>query len=479
LFALNVGNYRDRLLGRTGSSRIDSIAVLPFENVTKDSKTEYLSDGITESLINSLSQLPNLTVMSRNTVFRYKSQSMDPEKVGRDLGVRAILTGRLVQSGDELMISVNLEDIQDKRQIWGAQYNRKLSNLVSVQEEIAGDIYGRLRPRLSGEENRLRSKRPTEDAEAYQLYLQGLFYWNKWTEADFKKAADYFTQAVQRDPRYALSYAGLADTYSLLGDSGYLAPSDAWPKAKAAAMQALNIDDTLPEAHTSLALVKEHYDWDWSGAEREFKRAIELNPNSAAAHLWYGDFLANSGHLDEGMNELKRAQELDPMSLIINTMMGWQYYLSRQYDLSVDQLRKVLDIDQKFAPARRILERVYSQMGKQKESVAEREKIVSLSGSPELAASIEEDFSKSGYNGVLRSWLDGMMVISKYSYVSSYDIAQIYARMGEKDKTLTWLEKAYGEHDSGLVSLAVDPLFDNVRSEPRFRDLLRRLKLSG
>jgi TolB-like protein/Tfp pilus assembly protein PilF len=479
LFALNVGNFRDRLLGRASSSRIDSIAVLPFDNVSKDSKTEYLSDGITESLINSLSQLPNLTVMSRNTVFRYKSQSMDPEKVGRDLGVRAILTGRLVQSGDDLMISVNFEDVQDKRQLWGAQYNRKLSNLVSVQEEIAGDIYGRLRPRLSGEENRLRSKRSTEDAEAYQLYLQGLFYWNKWTDADFKKAADYFTQAVQKDPRYALSYAGLADTYSLLGDSGYLAPSEAWPKAKAAAMQALDIDDTLPEAHTSLGLVKEHYDWDWSGAEREFMRAIELNPNSATAHLWYGDFLANSGHLEEGMREMKRAQELDPMSLIINTMMGWQYYLSRQYDLAVDQLRKVLDLDQKFAPARRILEGVYSQMGNQKESVAEREKIVSLSGSPELAASIEEVFSKSGYNGVLRSWLDGMMVISKYGYVSSYDIAQIYARMGEKDKTLTWLEKAYGEHDSGLVSLAVDPLFDNVRSDPRFRDLLRRLKLSS
>jgi len=479
LFALNVGNFRNRLLGRTGSSRIDSIAVLPFDNVTKDSKTEYLSDGITESLINSLSQLPNLSVMSRNTVFRYKSQSMDPEKVGRDLGVRAILTGRLVQSGDDLMISVNLEDIQDKRQIWGEQYNRKLSNLVSVQEEIAGDIYARLRPRLSGEENRLRSKRPTEDAEAYQLYLQGLFYWNKWTEADFKKAADYFTQAVQKDPRYALSYAGLADTYSLLGDSGYLAPSEAWPKAKAAAMQALDIDDTLPEAHTSLGLVKEHYDWDWSGAEREFKRAIELNPNSATAHLWYGDFLANSGHLQEGMREIKRAQELDPMSLIINTMLGWQYYLSRQYDQAVDQLRKVLDMDQRFAPARRILEGVYSQMGKQREAVAEREKIVSLSGSPELAASIEEVFSKSGYNGVLQSWLDGMMVISKYGYVSSYDIAQIHARMGERDKTLAWLEKAYGEQDSGLVSVAVDPLFDGVRSDPRFRDLLRRLKLSN
>jgi len=479
LFGLNVGSFRDRMFGNSGSSHIDSIAVLPFVNVTKDLNTEYLSDGITESLINSLSQLPNLTVMSRNTVFRYKGKSMDPEKVGRDLGVRAILTGRLIQSGDELLISVDLEDVRDKRQIWGAQYNRKLSNLLSVQEDIAGNIYGRLRPRLSGDENRLLSKRPTEDAEAYQLYLQGLFYWNKWTEGDFKKAADYFTQAVQRDPRYALSYAGLADTYTLLGDSGYLPPSEAWPKAKDAAMQALEIDDTLPEAHTSLGLVKEHYDWDWSGAEAEFKRAIELNPNSATAHLWYGDFLANSGRLDKGMREIKRAQELDPMSLIINTMLGWQFYLSRQYDQAVDQLRKVLDIDQKFAPARRILEGVYSQMGNQKEAVAQREKFVSLTGSPEWAASIEADYAKSGYNGVLQSWLDGMMVISKHSYVSSYDIAQIYARMGEKDKTLTWLEKAYDEHDSGLVSLAVDPLFDSVRSDARFRDLLRRLKFSA
>jgi TolB-like protein/Tfp pilus assembly protein PilF len=478
VFALFAGNLRDRLLGRTGPAVIDSIAVLPFANVTKDSKTEYLSDGITESLINSLSQLPNLTVMSRNTVFRYKDQATDPERVGHDLGVRAILTGRLVQSGDDLLISVSLEDVQNKRQIWGAQYSRKLSNLVSVQEEIAGDIYGRLRPKLDGEEIKRVSKRPTGDVEAYQFYLQGLFYWNKWTEADFKKAADYFTQAVQKDPRYALSYAGLADTYSLLGDAGYLPPSEAWPKAKAAAMQALEIDDTLAEAHTSLGLVKEHYEWDWTGAEKEFKRAIELNPNSATAHLWYGDFLSNTGRLDEGMRETKRARELDPLSLIINTELGWQFYLSRQYDQAVEQLRSVLEIDQKFAPARRILEGVYSQMGKQKEAVAEREKFVSLSGSPELAASIEEDFSKSGYNGVLRSWLDGMTEISRHGYVSSYDIAQIYARMGEKDQTLTWLEKAYEEHESGLVSVGVDPLFNSVRPDARFRALLKRLRLS-
>ena len=479
VFGLVAGNFRERIFGRTGAARIDSIAVLPFANVSKDSKTEYLSDGITESLINSLSQLPNLAVMSRNTVFRYKDQADDPERVGHDLGVRAILTGRLVQSGDELLISVNLEDVQNKRQIWGAQYNRKLSNLVSVQEEIAGDIYGRLRPKLDGEQIKRVSKRPTEDVEAYQFYLQGLFYWNKWTEADFKKAADYFTRAVQKDPRYALSYAGLADTYSLLGNAGYLPPSEAWPKAKAAAMQALEIDDTLAEAHTSLGLVKEHNEWDWTGAEKEFKRAIELDPNSATAHLWYGDFLSNTGRLEDGMREAKKAQELDPLSPIINTTLGWQFYLSGQYDQAVERLSKVLEIDQKFAPARRILEEVYSRMGKEREAVAERERFVSLSGSPELAASIEEDFAKSGYKGVLQSSLDGMTELSKHGYVSSYDIAQIYARMGEKDLTLTWLEKAYDEHDSGLVSLGVDPLYSGVRSDARFRALLKRLRLSS
>jgi serine/threonine-protein kinase len=474
----NVGNVRQRLFGGASQARIESIAVLPFANLSNDPKTEYLSDGITESLINSLSQLPNLAVMSRNTVFRYKSQNMDPQKVGQDLHVRAILTGRLIQSGEDLMISVNLEDVQNGRQIWGEQYNRKLSNLVAVQQEIAGDIYGRLRPRLAGEEKRLLAKRPTENVEAYQLYLQGLFYWNKWTQADFGKAADYFTQAVQKDPRYALSYAGLADTYSLLGDAGYLPPAEAWPKAKAAAMQALEIDDTLAEAHTSLGLVKEHFEWDWAGAEREFKRAIELNPNLATAHHWYGDFLANMGRFDEGMAETKKAQELDPLSLIINTTLGWQFYLAGRNDQAVEQLRKVLDIDPKFSPARRILEEVYAHMGKQKEAVAEREKALSLSGGPELATSIEEDFTKSGYKGVLQSWLDGLTELSKHSYVSSYSIAESYMRMGEKQKAFEWLEKAYEEHDSGLVSVAVEPMFESIRSDPRFKEILRRMKLA-
>jgi serine/threonine protein kinase len=479
LFGLNVGNLRDRVFSGDSQSRIESIAVLPFANLSNDSKTEYLSDGITESLINSLSQLPNLAVMSRNTVFRYKGQPADPQKIGKELHVRAILTGRLIQSGDELMISVNLEDVQNSRQLWGEQYNRKLSNLVSVQQEIAGDIYGRLRPRLAGEEKKLLAKRPTENVEAYQLYLQGLFYWNKWTQADFKRAADFFTQAAQKDSHYALSYAGLADAYSMLGDAGYLPPSEAWPKAKAAAMQALDIDDALPEAHTSLGLVKEHFEWDWTGAEREFRRAIELNPNSATAHHWYGDYLANMGRSEEGLRETRKAQELDPLSLIINTTLGKQLYLAGKNDQAVEQLRKVLDIDAKFAPARPLLEEVYAGMGKQKEAVAEREKLLSLSGSPELAASIEEDFSKGGYKGVLQSWLDGLTEISKYGYISPYNIAQAYMRMGEKEKTFSWLEKAYEEHDSGLVSLAVEPIFDPIRSDPRFKDLLRRMKLAS
>ena len=479
LLGFNVGGLRDRIFKPSGSARIESIAVLPFANVSNDPKTEYLSDGISESLIDSLSQLPNLSVMSRNTVFRYKGKATDPQQMGKDLHVQAILTGRLIQNGDELMISVNLEDVQNGRQIWGEQYNRKISNLVSVQREIASDIYAHLRPKLEGEEKKILSKRPTENAEAYQLYLQGLFYGNKWTQSDFKKAADYFTQAVDKDSHYALAYAGLADTYSLLGDSGYLAPSEAWPKAKTAAMQALEIDPSLAEAHTSLGLVKEHFEWDWAGAEKEFRSAIQLNPNSATAHLWFGDYLANMNRNEEALRETKKALELDPLSLIINTELGWQLYLARENDQAIDQLHKVLDIDPRFSPARRTLEEVYARMGKQKEAVAEREKALSLSGSPELAASLEEDFAKSGYRGILQSWLEGLEEISKHGYVSSYSIAEAYMRIEDKERALTWLEKAYEEHDSGLVALGVEPMFDPIRSDPRFQEILRRMKLKN
>ena len=478
LFGLNVGGVREVVFHSSSPARIESIAVLPFVNVSNDPKTEYLSDGITESLIDSFSQLPNFSVMSRNTVFRYKGQPTDPQKVGRELHVQAILTGRLVQTGDDLFISVNLEDVQNSRQIWGEQYNRKISNLVAVQREIASDIYGRLRPTLVGQGTKLLSKRPTESAEAYQLYLQGLFYWNKGSAGDFKTASDFFTQAVQKDPRYALAYAGLADTYSLMGDYGYLPSSEAWPKAKTAAMQALDIDSALAEAHTSLGLVKEHFEWDWPGAEQELRRAIELNPNSANAHHWLGEYLTNMGQVEDGLRETRKAQELDPLSRLINTTIGWQLYLQGQNDQAVEQLRKALDIDPKFAPARRLLESVYAQMGKHKEAVAEREKMLSLFGGSELAASVEEDFAKSGYRGVLQSWIDGLTEVSKHEHVPSYSIGEAYMRMGEKEKAIKWLQDAYDNHDSELVSLGVEPVFNPIRSDARFKELLRHMKLA-
>ncbi|HKV61738.1 MAG TPA: protein kinase [Candidatus Acidoferrum sp.] len=478
VLGLSVGRVRELIFGSSTSPRIESMAVLPFINVSNDPKTEYLSDGITESLIDSLSQLPNFAVMSRNTVFRYKGLPTDPQKVGQELHVQAILTGRLIQTGDELLISVNLEDVQNGRQIWGEQYDRKFSNLTSVQREIAADIYGRLRPALVGNEKRLLSRRATENTEAYQLYLQGLFYWNKGAAGDFKTASDFFTEAVQKDPRYALAYAGLADTYSLMGDYGYLAPSEAWPRAKTAAMQALDIDGTLAEAHTSLALVKEHFEWDWPGAEQEFRRGIELNPNSANAHHWFGEYLSSMGQFEEGLRETRKAEELDPLSRLINTTIGWQLYIAGQNQQAIEQLRKVLDIDPKFAPARRLLEGVYAQMGKYKEAVAEREKMLSLFGGSELAASVEEDFSRAGYRGVLESWVDGLTEVSKHGHVSSYSIGEAYMRMGEKEKAIKWLQEAYDEHDTELVSLGVEPVFNPLRSDARFREILGRIKLT-
>ncbi len=475
LVGLGYGVYW--MMGTRGGKTIDSVAVLPFANASSDPKTDYLSDGITDTLINSLSQSPTLKVMSRSSVFRYKGQTIDPQAVGRELGVLAVLTGRLVQWGDNLSISVELVDVRNNRHIWGEQYNRKLSDLLSVQEEIAQDIYEKLRPRLTGEEKKRVAKHYTEKPEAYQLYLQGLYHWNKWTEEGFKKAADYFQEAIQKDPRYALAHAGLADTYSLLGDSGYLPSNEVWPRAKAAAMEALEIDPSLAEAHTSLALVKEYYDWDWSGAESEFRRAIELNPSLATAHHWYGNFLAKMGRFDEAAHELRRAKELDPLSLIINTSVGWQFFITRQYDRAIEQLRNTLEMDQKFTPASRMLEAVYEHRGMYKEAVAEWQRVLTFSGNPELAASLGADFAATGYKGVLENWLEGLKELSNRGHVSLYGIALTYARLGQTEQAFAWLEKAYEERDSRLISLKVDPMFDDLRSDPRFQNLIRRVGL--
>lgn len=470
------------LSGWLGSGKtIDSVAVLPFINASGDPNMEYLSDGITESLISSLAQLPGVTVKSRSAVSRYRARGQeepDPQKAGKELGVSAVLVGRVTQREGGLSIQTELVDVDKDTRLWGHGYSGKLSEIIGVEEKISRDISERLRPSMTGEEKKRVVKRHTENPQAYQLYLEGLYQERKSTELAFNKAVEYFELAVQEDPNFALAHAGLADTYSLLGDSGYLAPKEAWPKARAQAMEALRIDGSLAEAHTSLGLVREYADWDWAGAEKEFKKAVELDPASSNAHLWYGNHLARMGRFDESAAELKKAQDLEPLSLRINTTVGWQLYLRSQYDPAIAQLRKTLDMDPNFARARWILENVYLQTGKYREFLAEEERALTLGGNADLAAALGQEYATSGYRGVLQYRLGGLTELAKRGRVVSYGIAQIYARLGQKDQAFEWLKKAYDEHDSGIASLKVDPAFDTYHSDARFQDLIRRLGLS-
>ena len=460
-----------------GGGQIHSMAVLPFINSSSDPNIEYVTDGVTDGVISSLSRVPELKVMARSTVFSYKGHEVNAQKVGKELNVDAVLMGKVSQRGDTISIQVDLVNVADGSELWGDQYNRKLADLLTVQGDIAKEIYSNLRPRLTGEQAQGLGKHATESPQAYQAYLQGLFYWNKWTEDGFKKASDYFNQAVTMDPNFALAHAGLADTYTFMGDSGYVAPREIWQKAKDAATQAVRMDDSLPEAHISLALVRENYDWDWAGAEAEFRKAIQLNPNSATAHQWYGDCLTKLGRFEEARQELKGAQDLDPLSLLINTSVGRQLYFTRQYASAIEQLQKTLQMDQNFVPAQHAIEAAYAQNGMYKDAVAERQKVLTLSGNPDLAAAIGADYAQSGYSGVMQSWLEGLKEVSKRGYVSAYNIAEIYARIGDKTQALVWLEQALNQRDSKLTYVQVEPAFDQMRSDPQFQKITQRLNM--
>jgi TolB-like protein/Tfp pilus assembly protein PilF/predicted Ser/Thr protein kinase len=463
--------------GNSAVARIHSVAVLPFANAGADPNIEYLADGVTDGIISSLSRVPELRVMARSTVFSYKGKDTNAQKVGKELNVDAVLTGRVAQRGDTLTIQTDLVSVADGSELWGQQYNRSVADLLNVQEDISKEIYDNLRPRLTGQPTVQLTKHYTDSPEAYQLYLQGLYYRNKWTEVGFTKAIDYFKQAAERDPNYALAYAGLADAYNFLGDSGYVAPKQVRQNAKLAATQALKIDDELPEAHISLALVREAYDWDWPGAESEFKRALALDPNSATAHQWYGNFLIRLGRLAEARAELKKALELDPLSLPINASVGQQLYFAREYQPAIQQLKKTLELDPNFVLAQRALEAAYAQSGMYGEAIAERQRLLTLSGNPDLAVAIGEDYRKSGYAGVLQGSLEGLKEVSKERYVPPYNVAQIYARLEDKQQTLAWLEQAFNERDTQLTYMKVEPAFNEIRSDPRFQQLLQRLAM--
>jgi len=456
--------------------RIDSIAVLPFANKSGDPNAEYLSDGITEGIINSLSRLPQLHVMARSTVFRYKGRSDDPQKIGGDLKVRAVVTGRIVQRGDALDIQAELVDVSSGSQLWGENYGRSLSDASRTQQEIARDISENLRLRLNAEEKNKLAQPATLSPEAYELYLKGRYQWNRQTEDSVRSSAEYFRQAIEKDPNYALAYAGLADAYSSL-DEGYFPPRDVMPKAKEAANRALQIDPSLAEAHTALGVVLTNFDWDWAGAEREFKRAIELNPNNAEAHHQYGWLLNDVGRIAEAKNEMQRAQQLDPLSLVIGADLNVPYYLARDYDKSVEQSRKVLAFDPSFYLAHYTFGWAAIQKRDFTAAFAELQKARSFEDKPWVIGTLGYAYAIAGDSKRAQAVLKELNQLSQHRRVTSFWIAMIYMALGDKNQAFQLFDRCYDERSPWLVWLKTDPAFDPVRSDPRFADLLRRMGL--
>jgi serine/threonine protein kinase/tetratricopeptide (TPR) repeat protein len=480
---------RDTESGRTSTVRtggvparvskiIDSIAVLPFENTAGDPEHEYLSDGIAGSLINILATIPKLRVMARSTVFRYKGHNIDPQAIGRELNVRAVLTGRVMQSGGSLRIGAELVDVGTGTQLWGAQFDRKPGDIFVVQDEISNEISDKLRLQLTRREKKRLTRHHTENVEAYQLYLKGRHHWNQWTEEGFYKAIEYFQQAVEKDPGYALAYTGVADSYVLLGWNSYLPPKEAFPKGKAAAMAALKLDPDLAEAHTPLAAVLWLHDWQWEEAQAEFKRSLELCPTYATANHWYADYVMTMGRHEEAMDRMKKTQDLDPLWLIINVAVGWAFYHARRYDEAIEQLRRTIDLDPNYPMAYWLLGLLLRKTGSYELAITEGEKGVKLSGgSPLMRAALAHTFGAAGKTAEARQILDDLTKLAKQKYVASYIFAGIHIGLGENDRALEYLEKSYEEHSHWLIYLHIDPSMDGLRNNPRFQDLLRRVGL--
>jgi serine/threonine-protein kinase len=456
---------------------IESIAVLPFENQNHDPDSDYLSDGVTESIINSLTGLPNLKVIARSSVFRYKDKQIDPFAAGKELGVRAILTGRIIQRGDQLTISAELIDVRDNKQLWGEKYDRKVTDLLAVQREIAQEITSNLRLKLSGESENRVTKRYTESPEAYQLYLKGRFYWNKRTEESYQKAIEYFRQAIEKDPNYALAYTGIADSYSFLSGQGIRPPRDVFPLAKEAALKAIEIDSSLSEGHTSLAYVKLYYDWDWTGAEQEYKRAIELNPNYATPHHGYAYLLISSGRTEAALAEIKRAEEIDPLSLIVQTDHGEFYYFARRPDDAIAQLHKAIDLDPSFVRAHYLLGRALIQKGRCDEGIDEALKAQRMAPAIEVLGWLAQEQASCGRKAEAQKAMNELMELSKDHYVSPHWFAAVQAAMGNTDEAFKWLDQAIDRRFGPMIYLKVNPIWDPLRTDPRFAERLRRVGL--
>lgn len=464
---------------------ISSVAVLPFANDSNDPNADYLSDGITESIINSLAQLPNLKVMSRNAAFRFKAKGVDPQEAGRNLNVGAVLSGRLVKLGDRLIIKTELIKVDDGSQLWGAEYNSSLADILSVQDEVSRKISENLRVRLTGEDKERLAKRYTNDAEAYQFYLKGRYFWNKRNEEGFRNGIEFFKRAEEKDPTFALAFSGLADSYALLCDIGVVAPIDEMPKAKAAAQRAVDADPTLAEAYTSRAFVKLAFDWDWAGAEGDFQQALKLNPKYPTAHQWYASYLMQMGQFERAKKEIEEAHTLDPLSPIISSNAGLYSYYEHNYDDAVSKYKLTLQTDPDFWVARHYLALAYVQKGMYTEAIDELRALIKapptgrvpdkiVESETEACASLGFAYARAGKRAEAQELLAQLQALANRRYVSGLYFAYIYAGLGDADRAMEFLNKAFESRHPGLVLIRIEPMFDGLRSDPRFKHLVDR-----
>ena len=478
LLRFNVAGLRARLGSSTPAPQIESLAVLPLENLSGDPQQEYFADGMTDELITELSQIGAVKVIARSSVMHYRRTQKTVPEIAQELHVDAVVEGSVVRYGDRVRITAQLIQAATDKNLWAGSYQRDLRDVLALQDDVARAIATEVKAKLIPQQNvRLTQARPV-NPESYEDYLRARYYWNKRTEADLKRSIEYFQQAIQKEPGYAQAYAGLASCYVVLPNYSATSPQETFPKAKSAAEKAIQIDDTLAEAYAALAQVSASYSYDWSSAEREFERAIQLNPNYATAHQWYGGMLSRMGQRERGLAEVRRAQELDPLSLIINQNVGWYLYLARQYDQGIEQLRKTLELDTSFGPTHDLLGLCYVRKGMYQQGVAELRKAISLTGGdPNIKAELGNAYAAAGRRKEALEILDELTALSKRSYFSPYSIASIYVGLGDKDQAFAWLQKAYEEHDIWLSLVKVEPAFDPLHSDPRFAELEGRIGL--
>jgi serine/threonine-protein kinase len=466
-------------VSRGGSTKqIGSIAVMPFVNESGKAELEYLSDGMTDTLISSLSQIPNLSVKARSSVFRYKGKETNPQTIAKELNVQAILNGRIAQRGDQLTLTVELVDAQTENVIWSEQFNRKESEVVSLQSEIARVVSTKLRTKLSGSDEQKVAKTYTANPEAYQLYLKGLFHWNKRTAESLKTSVDYFNQAIAKDPGYAQAYAGMALAYGLYPQYSAGKPAESIPKAKAAAIKALELDDALAEAHTALGQALFTYDRNIAESDREYERAIELNPNYATAHQWYAGYnLVTTQRFDRAITEGRRAVELDPLSLIANVELSFVYLYARQSDRAIAQLHKVIELDPNWYLARMALCQTYSHRRQFSEAIAECQKARGLNDDPAVLSYFAMAHAMSGNREEATKILAQMTELARQRYVPAYGFAVAHAALGDTDQAFQWLDRSLQDGGWEITFVKVDPALDGLRADPRFDDLVRRVGL--